>query len=168
MDEFFKALQAVLSKNETVRLNTVGQLEKNREELKSRKSEPINTLSANPDLANDIKEEIAQVKSQIASVEGQVVKASGVDDEFQEFLKYAVNYTEDLRGKWWDLPGESLTECKQLLFKNEIFVDQDAKVYTPQISIIYALANQKSGPKTAQNSQLVELPVIATGSASLS
>ncbi|HET9722062.1 MAG TPA: hypothetical protein VFP32_03490, partial [Candidatus Saccharimonadales bacterium] len=59
--------------------------------------------------------------------------------------------------KWWELPRDSLKECKLLLFNDEIIIQPDGKVYTPKISPIYSLYKAKSDPKVAQNCNMVEL-----------
>jgi hypothetical protein len=55
------------------------------------------------------------------------------------------------------LPGDSLKECKQLLFHDKILVDPTGIVYTPKMSTIYSLQEAKSDSKVAKNANMVEL-----------
>jgi len=43
---------------------------------------------------------------------------------------FALDYTEDLRKRWWELPCEKLQECKHLIFRSKIIVQADGTVYT--------------------------------------
>jgi len=159
------ALKEVWDKNQAYRIELVKRLKQQLEGLNGKKSELIATLAANPDLADDIKAEIATIKAQAAEIERQLTEASDVTEEFKEFMLYALNYVEDLRQKFWTLPGESVAKCKQLLFFDEIYVGLDGKVYTPQISPIYTLLKAKDDPKVVKNANMVELAGTAPASA---
>ena len=108
-------------------------------------------------MGDDIKEKIARIKSEIVATESKVAELNNVDEELEEFAAFAINYVENLRERWWDLPGESLNECKQLVFNDLILVSPDAKVYTPLLSPIYTLSTNKKAPENASYAHLVEL-----------
>jgi len=93
-----------------------------------------------------------------------MIKDGSIDEEFAEFADFALDYTEDLRKRWWQLPGEKLTECKQLLFRGEIIVQPSGNVYTPFLSYIYTLQTKNDDPKVVENQNMVELPGTAPGS----
>ena len=53
---------------------------------------------------------------------------------------------------------------EQIIFNGKIYVDNAAKVHTPNLSSIYRLGTNKKALSKLDNAHLVELPVIATGS----
>ena len=124
----------------------------------------IHSLSVNPDFSEDTKEEIIKIKAEIVEIDIQIAKDNSVDEEFAEFANFALDYTEDLRKKWWNLPGEKLNECKHLIFRNKIIVQPNGNVYTPDLSYIYTLENENDDPKVTENQNMVELPGTAPGS----
>lgn len=162
--ELKKALKQVWGNTEAYRLDRVANLKERKSTLLEKKSEFLGSLAANPDLADDFKEEISKIKAEITEVDIQMAKDSIVDEEFAEFDNFALDYTENLRTHWWQLPGEKLAECKQLLFRGEIIVQPDGNVYTPQISHIYTLETNKKDLDEVNFTDMVELPGIAPGS----
>lgn len=127
----------------------------------------LHSLSANPELADDIKEELDKIKMKIAETDTLISENSNVNNEFDEFASFALDYTEDLRNRWWELPGEKLQECKHLVFRNKIIVQPDGNVYTPDLSLIYTLQNKNDDPKVVENGNMVELAGTAPASAGL-
>ena len=157
LEELKKALKKVWNNGEAYRLDRAKQLKARKEALTNQKSSLLNSLSANPELAEDFKEEIIKVKAQLVEVDKQVKEDSSVDKEFQQFADYALDYTEDLRKRWWDLPAKQLSECKQLIFKSKIIVKPGGIVYTPDLSLIYFLQKENGDSKIAENQNMVEL-----------
>lgn len=166
--ELQKALKQVWSNGEAYRIDRKKSLESRKAELGDKKSQMIHSLSVNPDFGEDIKEEIVKIKAEIVEIDIQIAKESSMDEEFAEFANFALDYTEDLRKRWWDLPGEKLQECKHLLFRNKIIVQPGGNVYTPELSYIYSLENENDDSKVAENHNMVELVGTAPTSASLS
>lgn len=115
-----------------------------------------------------IKEELAKIKVKFAEVDVLISENSNVDNEFDEFASFALDYTDDLRKRWWELPGEKLQECKHLVFRNKIIVQPDGNVYTPDLSLIYTLQMKNDDPKVVENRNMVELAGTAPASIGLS
>jgi DNA invertase Pin-like site-specific DNA recombinase len=164
LTELKKALKQVWGNNEAYRLDRLVNHKERKGTLLAKKSEFLGSLAANPDLAEDFIEEINKIKAEITNIDVEMAKDGSIDEEFAEFADFALDYTEDLRKRWWQLPGEKLAECKQLLFRGEIIVQPSGNVYTPFLSYIYSLESENDDPKVAENQNMVELPVIATGS----
>lgn len=162
------ALKQVWGNNESYRLERMKALQTRRIELNEKKSQMVYSISANPELADDFKEEIAKIKAEIIEIDIQIAKDGNADSEFAEFAAFALDYTDDLRKRWWELPGEKLSECKHLIFRNKIIVQPNGNVYTPNLSLIYSLQTKNDDSKTAENHNMVELPGTAPGSAGLS
>jgi DNA invertase Pin-like site-specific DNA recombinase len=152
-----EAITTVWSKKEGHRIKLISQLENQKSILISKKGDLISTLSANPDLSEDIKTEINKVKDDITDIEQHILDNSQVDSEFTEFIRFSFDYTEQLRTNWWNLSIEKQIECKDLLFQNEIIVSAAGKVYTPRISPIYTLESTKKAPEYASDAHMVEL-----------
>lgn len=149
------ALRKVWRNNEAYRIDSLTLYTKQKAQLVSKKGELISALSANPDLADDIKEEINRVKQAITEVSDKLAELNNIDEELEAFTEFALDYVESLKGKWWDLPGESLLECKQLVFDDVILVEPDGKVYTPKLSPIYTLQNKNDDRQVAENAYMV-------------
>jgi site-specific DNA recombinase len=126
--------------------------------LKATKSELILSLSRKPNLANDIEEEIENLKRQIGEAEAATANASDFERDLVEFTDFALNYISNWKSQWWLLKKEDLRRCKQLLFPAGIQIMEDKKVYTPEISLVYRYEGSKKAPEDA-DSVVVEGPV---------
>lgn len=166
--ELQKALKQVWANGEAYRIDRMKLFESRLAELDDKKSQMIHSLSANPDFGDDIKEEIVKIKAEMTEIGIQTAKDSSVDEEFIEFADFALDYTEDLRKHWWELPGEKLDECKHLIFRNKIIVQPSGNVYTPELSYIYTLETNKKDLDEVNFSNMVELAGTAPASAGLS
>lgn len=109
--ELKAALKQVWSNNESCRMDRVQSLQARKNELSGKKIQMVHTLSANPDLADGIKDELAKIKVKISEVDTLIAENSNVNNEFDEFATFALDYTEDLRNHWWVLPGKN---CKSV------------------------------------------------------
>jgi len=159
-----KSFGLIWEKEQTYRVARLEQLNKRQQELEATHSSYIASLAANPDLAEDIRAEIQKNKKLIGENDAEIGRASDIDDEFLEFVEYALGYIENLRQKFWSLPPESSLKCKELLFHGEILVSPAGKVYTPKISPIYSLTTIKKAPENASDAYLVELAGTAPAS----
>lgn len=56
---------------------------------------------------------------------------------------------------------------EQILFNGKIYADSAANVHTPKLSTIYRVGTNKKDLGEVDFNKMVELPVIATGSAGL-
>jgi DNA invertase Pin-like site-specific DNA recombinase len=117
--------------------------------LKNKKSEMIQTLSKNPELADDIKEEIEKVKKEIVTAERVAAEAQDFEKDFSEFIDFAFDYLDSLKGNWWELSKESRKVCKQMIFPSGIQLLPNKKVYIPEISLVYRYGTQKTAPERA-------------------
>lgn len=71
------------------------------------------------------------------------------------FLKFTLDYVDDLAVHFFELSREKQLECKQLVFPGGYWVDENKKVYTPEISEFYRLAtNKKDLPETEKSSMV--------------
>ncbi len=117
--------------------------------LKDKKSKLVNSLTDNPELTDDITEEIKIIKLKIAEAEKTASEAQDFEKDFDEFIGFAFDFMDNLKDKWWELDKATMKICKQLLFPSGIQLLPDKKVYIPEISIIYGGEDTKKASKEA-------------------
>lgn len=88
--------------------------------------------------------------------------------ESEDFVKFAMNFIEKLKNKWWSISFDERKGGEQILFNGEFYVDNSAKVHTPKLSTIYTLGTNKKDPGGVNFSNMVELAGTAPASAGLS
>ena len=126
--------------------------------LNAKKSELVQSLSRNPDMEEDIKQEINAVKEQLVGAEIAVVNARDFERDLVDFTNFAIDYVNNWRENWWSLDKETMRKCKQILFPAGFYMTQDKKVYTPEISLIYTYGLEGEHPFLAEFT-IVEGPV---------
>ena len=73
------------------------------------------------------------------------------------FCKFALDFVGDLVHNILALPPEEMQVCKQLLFPDGFFVDENKNVYTQNISPIYRLRTTKKGSDEPSSSLVVRM-----------
>jgi DNA invertase Pin-like site-specific DNA recombinase len=86
------------------------------------------------------------------ALQADIKTFSDVDTELEEFIAYSINYTEELKAKYWSLDWDRRKRCELLLFPDGFFVTRQKKVYTPRVSAIYRDKTMKKEPQMALNS----------------
>ena len=139
--DFLSGLRHVWEQEQTTSFNTIEALKKRLSSLEHDKKEVVlkqvrGTLAEDrADIAIEaLDEDIATVKQQIESI-------STIEQDFVEFVEFALNTVESFREKFWELDQEHQVWCKQLLFPDGFSVSRDKKVYTPTISDFYLCIN---------------------------
>lgn len=84
--------------------------------------------------------------------------------ESEDFVKFAMNFTEQIKEKWWSISFNERKGGEQTLFNGEFYIDNSAKVHTPKLSTIYRLGTNKNDPNGVDFNKMVELPDTASGS----
>jgi DNA invertase Pin-like site-specific DNA recombinase len=128
------------------------------ENLKSKKSELVMSLSRNPDLEQDIKAEITVIKERIEEAEVLAINARDFERDLIDFTNFALDYVNDWKNNWWSLDKETMRKCKQILFPAGFSMTQDKKIYTPEISLVYSYGSTKKASVEADFT-IVEGPV---------
>ena len=115
-------------------------------------TDPTNAL-----IKTDILESITNKKEEIASLEDKLVAMrSGADEQYDIFLKFAFNFIDNMGNRFFEISRENRLRCKQLLFPGGFYVDDNKKVYTPEISILYRLASNKKDLPNPEKSFMVQ------------
>jgi len=66
-----------------------------------------------------------------------------LDEDLIEFVKFGLEYTNNLKEDWWELDYEDRLRCQQLFFPGGILFNSERKVSTNEISPFYSLAPNK-------------------------
>lgn len=117
------------------------------ETLKAKKSNLISLLANNPELTDDIKEELNTVKKEIEQKESEYSEATGYGSDLTKFIKFALDYLENTKQNWWSLDKETMKRCKQIFYPSGIQLLENKKVYIPEISLVYRYETNKKVPE---------------------
>lgn len=115
----------------------------------------VRAMVASPEYADDIKTSISSIKSEIDTAEIEIDKLSSVEDDFERFTDFAIEYADNIRLNWWNTenPADRI-RFKQLVFLDNLSVSRQGKVLTPALSPIY---RYKTTKKTSENVNSVEI-----------
>ena len=115
--------------------------------LNENKDKLILSMATQPDLAEDIKPSIQKIKTDITLVNAEIDKLKNGDDDFIEFMKFAIDFVDNMKDHFWDLDRDDKQRCKELLFPGEIIVARPGKVYTQELSKFLRYKATKKAPK---------------------
>lgn len=76
---------------------------------------------------------------------------------YHEFAKFALDFVNDLVGRFFELTPSEMKKCKQLLFPSGFFYDSIGNVYTHVFSPIYRWPETKKDSPESQNSLMVRV-----------
>lgn len=161
MKIFTESLNIVWVEEQKENLNYIKQQENNISNLKEKKNQLIRTLAENPDLKDDIREPLDQLKQEIKQAETEIEEANNIEKDLIDFVKFSLNFIYDLKNQWWQLDYEDMARCKELLFPADFYIDYKLEVCTPEISSILRLVCIKKDSELHSESLLVELRGIA-------
>ena len=139
--DFLAGLRHVWEQEQSLSFNKTKSLESRLATLESDKKavvlkQALGTLSdERADIAVEaLDEEITATKDQIESI-------ATIEQDFIDFVEFALNTVESFRERFWELDQEHQVWCKQLLFPDGFSVSREKKVYTPTISEFYLCIN---------------------------
>ncbi len=105
--------------------------------------------------------------NRLKEIQNNISSAKNVEIESEDFVQFAFDYVTKLQKQWWSMSFDDRRRGEQILFNGDFFVDNYAKVHTPNISSIYRLGTNKKALSDMDNAHLVELVGTAPTSASL-
>ncbi|HWZ65256.1 MAG TPA: hypothetical protein VNX65_00490 [Patescibacteria group bacterium] len=160
IEALIKALNVVWDQKE-------GQAEQEARRIKH-KIESINGMIANQveaatdpsniEIKQNILDSIAKKKDEIGNLEDELSKLkSTADTDKERFMRFALNFVNNMGSEFLTIAPEHRLRCKQLLFPAGFYLDADNRVYTPEISPIYGLATKKKDAEASINSHLVRV-----------
>lgn len=118
------------------------------------------TDSDNKAIKNDILKIIEKKKAELLSLEQQLNKLTTEEEtDRKEFIEFALSFIQDTGQHFLDtyITKEYRLVCKQMLFPAGIYMDQDEKVYTPEVSVFYRGEAKKKDAEASDNSHLVRV-----------
>lgn len=136
-EELKKSLRNAWSEVEKDSLSKVRQLNIRLESANQQKGRLIVSLAENPELKDDIQEQITLKKQEIELIKASIEEASSIENDFNEFVDFSLKLVNDWKSGWWDLGYEDRDRCEQLLFPQLLRINKNDKVSTPEISPIY-------------------------------
>ena len=100
---------------------------------------------------SSIKEEILkaidQKKARVIDLEDQLTKLSNeADSDRNQFLRFAFNFVDNMGAKFLDpniVSKDNRLRCKDIVFPAGFYIDENDKVYTPEVSPLIRLVNSK-------------------------
>lgn len=116
--------------------------------------------AAEPDgpMRNQLKADYEELARRIEYYDDKIDELGDFEArELELFSAYAIDFTNNLVHNVLNLSPYDMRLCKQLLFPNGFFVDDNENVYTPITSPIYRLVVNKKGSPEPQNSLMVRV-----------
>ena len=94
---------------------------------------------------------IEQKEQEKLSLQADIQNYSNPDTDLEKFIAYSINYTEELKAKYWSLDWDRRKRCELLLFPDGFYTTRQKKVYTPRVSPIYRDTTKKKAPEQGLN-----------------
>lgn len=117
----------------------------------------------NPDyyeIKDDLLAGIRDKKEKLGKLESRLAKSvSSCESDKIEFMKFAFSFIESTGQHFLEpyVSRENRVQCKLMLFPAGILINQNDKVYTPEISVFYRLATKKKDTEVSNNSLMVRV-----------
>ena len=106
----------------------------------------------------EILDSISAKKKEVAELESRLEAITGnAEADKEQFLKFALEFADNMSSNFFGLSKENRLKCKQLIFPDGFYLDSKNKVYTPRISPLYSLAVKKKDTEVSKNSRMVRV-----------
>ena len=112
----------------------------------------------NQSIKGDIMRRIEDDKLKLADLEQKHADYDKNDlAEKERFIAFALERAENMERHFIKLPKPRLLQCKQMLFPAGFWIDENRKVYTPELSILTRLASNKKDLPDTEKSFMVRV-----------
>ena len=112
----------------------------------------------NISIKQNILTSIANKKADVELLERELSSLkSNIDTDKERFLRFALGFAQNMGSEFMKIAPEHRLRCKQILFPAGFYLDENNKVYTPEISPIYGLATTKKSAEALDYSHLVRV-----------
>jgi DNA invertase Pin-like site-specific DNA recombinase len=103
-------------------------------------------------IANE-KQEVEQLKENLSKLR------QNADGDQERFIEFALGFARSMGSRFLDpsLSQENRLKCKQIIFPGGFWINDNKKVYTPQISPLIRLASNKKDLPEIEKSSLVRV-----------
>jgi DNA invertase Pin-like site-specific DNA recombinase len=170
LNDFLEALNIVWGRQQTQARQDAIRIRHCIESLSISIQEQVEAATdpTNASIKQDILIMIAKKKTDINEYEDNLSKLSEeAEDDRERFLRFAINFVEDMGSQFLELPPENRLRCKLLVFPAGFYINADKKVYTTEISPLYRLATKKKSTEVLDNSLLVRVQGLKPWASSL-
>ena len=154
-----KALEKVWTEQEKAETDRVKQLSAHLSDIDANISRLVDAVidPRNADVADTLRERLNKEKESKTKAEQLLVQTKGsLRKGKQKFLDFALQFVDDLGANFFTLPLSEVERCKQIIFPDGFWVDENKKVYTPKISPLYRYRNTKKDASKRLKSIMVE------------
>lgn len=115
------------------------------------------TNPENAIIRSEIMASIEKLKTELASNEEKInLLSEQHETDLGEFLDFALGFLDDKGRRFFELSGEDMKRCKQLIFAGKIYVDTDKNVYTHDISRIFRGQELEKDTEVSLKSNMVQ------------
>ncbi len=147
---FLKTMRSAWEASVEDNIQNVRRLKQKLTALEQQKDSLVRSMAINPDLASDFKTSITNIKSEISDVQTQITAAEDIESDFNEFVRFSIDYIDHLKDNWWlSEEVDDRIRLKDMLFLDGLQIHRDGKVKTPSLSPIYRYKSSKKAPESA-------------------
>ena len=80
-----------------------------------------------------------------------------VDSDKERFLRYAFNFANNMGSQFLSISQENRLRCKQVIFPDGFYLDENNNVYTPEISPLISLQTNKKDAVASNKAHMVRV-----------
>lgn len=151
---FLGAMRKAWEADREDKIQTIRRLKQKLTALEQEKDNLVRAMAKNPELADDFKVSISNIRREMEEVELQVEASEDIEKDFSEFLRFSIDYVDNLKDNWWSAEKvDDRIRLKDMLFLDGIQIHRDGKVKTPTLSPIYRYKKAPGASKS--NSEAV-------------
>lgn len=108
----------------------------------------VRSMASNLSLSDDFASSINVIKSEITAVKADLASAEDIEEDFEAFMSYSLDYINHLKDNWWNADSvDDRIRLKELLYIDGLQISRTGKVLTPQLSPIYRYKTSKKTSK---------------------
>lgn len=160
--KILKALEIVWTRDDKSKLDKIRSIGTSISSIKKSIDQKVESATDESNIAikDDILRIIEKKKNELSGLESELERLQSKDEEDREqFMKFALDFIQDTGRHFLEpaLSKEYRIMCKQMLFPAGIYIDQDLKVYTPEISAFYRGTATKKDTEVSELSQMVRV-----------
>lgn len=158
-----EALKAVWKREELHSDNEKRRIKSNVQSLRESIDDQVEKLSDDKyaNVQDEILSSIEKKKDQILKLEGDLFELENIAQvDKEEFMRFAYDFIENMGKHFLDtdlVSKENRIRCKQVVFPSGFYINEDNKVYTPEISMLYRLTTLEKDTEVSLNSHLVRV-----------
>jgi DNA invertase Pin-like site-specific DNA recombinase len=158
--DLLSALKTVWKQNEGQAIQDVTRLKQKIKELTQTIEEQVEAVTdpENANIKQDILNAITKKKLDALKLQEELENLLSETSVNQDnFLQFAFSFINDMGSQFLSISKENRLRCKQVIFPGGFYLDNNDKVFTPEISPLIRLAKKKKDTEVSINSHLVRV-----------